>query len=234
MSTPDAEPLMNAAEIEKLKKQLLADRKSKAFIPLAEEYVRAGMLREAVLVLEDGLKEYPTFITALVALGRVCVQLDDIPRATAVLQEAVKISPDNVMAHRMLARLHVKSQAWEAAGRSCDMVLFGYPKDEEMLALKTEIARHLGQDAASPPSHEAGVRPQRQPGGAAKPGPAQATPARTPSSPAALFGAAAEPPPALANEAAAAAHATRTSPPSSGKAARLQHLLARVQARRAS
>lgn len=252
MTKPDAEQPPLSPEIEKLKKQVLADRKSKAFIPLAEEYVKAGMLREAALVLEDGLKEFPSFITALVALGRVCIQLDNIPRATEVLQEAVKISPDNVLAHRMLARLYVKEQAWEAAGRSCDMVLFGYPKDEEMLALKTEIAPHIGGGTPAPPPtpKRSATRP-RQPEAPPPPTAAETPSAQGPSSPASLFGAAAEPPPAVASRAAAetskparassadagvppAAESPRTRPAASGKVARLQNLLARIQARRSS
>ncbi len=226
MTMPDADEPALSPEIEKLKKQLLGDRKSKAFIPLAEEYVKAGMLREAALVLEDGLKEFPTFITALVALGRVCIQLDDIPRASEVLQEAVKISPDNVLAHRMLARLSVKEQAWEAAARSCDMVLFGYPKDEEMLALKAEIAPHIGGGTPPPPPVPERKAPhQRKPATAPPADAAEAPPAQEPSSPTALFGAAAEPP---------AAPSPPRPPDAGGKVTQLQDLLARIQARRSS
>lgn len=225
MTTTGADQPPLSSEIEKLKKQLLGDRKSKAFIPLAEEYVKAGMLREAALTLEDGLKEFPSFITALVALGRVCIQLDDIPRASEVLKEAVKISPDNVLAHRMLARLYIKDQAWEAARRSCDMVLFGYPKDEEMLALKAEIAQHVGDGAPAPTPPERKATAPRKPEGEPPPAAATAPPPRAPSSAAALFGAAAEPP------AAAPSHAR---PEPSGKLAQLQTLLARIQARRSS
>lgn len=226
MTIPDADEPALSPEIEKLKKQLLGDRKSKAFIPLAEEYVKAGMLREAALVLEDGLKEFPAFITALVALGRVCIQLDDIPRASEVLQEAVKISPDNVLAHRMLARLSVKEQAWETAARSCDMVLFGYPKDEEMLALKAEIAPHIVGGTPTPtPVFERNAPHQRKPATAPPSDAAEAPPAQEPSSPTALFGAAAEPP---------AATSPARPPDAGGKVARLQDLLARIQARRSS
>ncbi len=250
MTPPDADQPPLSPEVEKLKKQLLGDRKSKAFIPLAEEYVKAGLLHEAALVLEDGLKEFPAFITALVALGRVCIQLDDTPRATEVLQEAVKISPDNVLAHRMLARLYVKEQAWEAAKRSCDMALFSYPKDEEMLALKTEIAPHVGGGTpAPPPLPTRKTTPPRKPDAAPPPAQAEAAPARGPSAAAALFGAAAEPPPTM-NTAATVKPVRRSdskpatvSPtaPSPGarpaartKASQLQNLLARIKARRNS
>ncbi len=250
MTTPDADQPSLSPEVEKLKRQLLGDRKSKAFIPLAEEYVKAGMLREAALILEDGLKEFPSFITALVALGRVCVQLDDLSRATEVLQEAVKISPDNVLAHRMLARLYVKDQAWEAARRSCEMVLFGYPRDEEMLALKTEIAPHIGGGTPSPPPvPPRKATPPSKPEAAPPADADEAPAARKPLAAAALFGAAAEPPPAGTPEAPAkpadgadsepatvspAAPSPGTRRAGSGKAVLLQTLLARIKARRNS
>ena len=60
----------NTQEIDRLALQLVKDPHSKVFMPLAEEYVKAGMWQEAAAVLEDGLKYYPGFITAMVALGR--------------------------------------------------------------------------------------------------------------------------------------------------------------------
>ncbi|MGH7182679.1 MAG: hypothetical protein ACREJN_11970, partial [Nitrospiraceae bacterium] len=61
---------VNATELDRLATQLAKDPHSKAFMPLAEEYGKAGMWQEAAAVLEDGLKLYPGFITAMVALGR--------------------------------------------------------------------------------------------------------------------------------------------------------------------
>jgi hypothetical protein len=64
----------SALEIDRLATQLAKDPHSKAFMPLAEEYVKVGMWLEAVGVLEDGLKLYPNFITARSANapGRKC------------------------------------------------------------------------------------------------------------------------------------------------------------------
>lgn len=137
--------------IHTLATQLAKDSRSKAFIPLADEYVKADMLHEAVLVLEDGLKVYPTFVTALVSLGRVYTQLHLPDKAQPNFEEAVKLSPDNLLAHRMLARIYVKKQQFEAAARSCDLVLFQFPKDTEMLALKDELSRHGADQPTSEP-----------------------------------------------------------------------------------
>jgi tetratricopeptide (TPR) repeat protein len=105
------------------------------FIPLAEEYGKAGMWEEAVAVLEDGLKTYPGFITAMVALGRAYEQMNHPVKAKAILEEAIKLSPDNLRAHRTLAKLYAAQGAKEAAIRSCNVILSINPHDQEALSL---------------------------------------------------------------------------------------------------
>ncbi len=138
-------------KMKKLSAEVSKNPRSKVFVTLAEEYVKAGMLAEAATVLEEGLLVYPLFVTALVALGRVYLQLDDRAKAKEVLEEAVKASPDNLMAHRMRARIYAQEHAWEVALQACEMVLFTNPKDNEMVALKAEINGQGGPDASSPP-----------------------------------------------------------------------------------
>ncbi|NGZ08241.1 MAG: tetratricopeptide repeat protein [Nitrospira sp. LK70] len=126
----------NAAVIDQLALALAKEPKSKAFIPLAEEYGKAGMWEEAVAVLEDGLKTYPNFITAMVALGRAYEQMNQPVKAKAILEEATRLSPDNLRAHRTLAKLYAAQGAKEAAVRSCDVILSMNPYDQEALSLR--------------------------------------------------------------------------------------------------
>ena len=86
----------NALEIDRLATQLAKDPHSKAFMPLAEEYGKIGMWQEAAGVLEDGLKLYPGFITAMVALGRAYDHMGQATKAKAILEESVKLSPENL------------------------------------------------------------------------------------------------------------------------------------------
>ena len=104
----------NAAEIDRLALAFVKEPGSKVFIPLAEEYGKAGMWEEAAAVLEDGLKTYPGFITAMVALGRAYEQMNQAVKAKAILEEAVKLSPDNLRAHRTLAKLYAAQGAKDA------------------------------------------------------------------------------------------------------------------------
>ncbi len=125
----------NAAEIDRLALVFAKDPGSKVFIPLAEEYGKAGMWEEAVAVLEDGLKTYPGFITAMVALGRAYEQMNQPVKAKAILEEAIKASPDNLRAHRILAKLYTAQGAKESAIRSCNVILSINPHDQEALSL---------------------------------------------------------------------------------------------------
>jgi len=129
----------NAAEIDRLATTLAKDPASKAFIPLAEEYGKAGMWSEAAGVLEDGLKYYPGFITAMVALGRAYDQLSQPTKAKAILEEAIKISPENLRAHRTLAKIYTAEGFTAEALSSCDVILALNPLDQESLSLRASL-----------------------------------------------------------------------------------------------
>src|SRR3990167_7104663 len=129
----------NAAEIDRLATALAKDPASKSFIQLAEEYGKAGMWAEAAGVLEDGLKYYPGFITAMVALGRAYDQLSQPTKAKAILEEAIKISPENLRAHRTLAKIYTAEGFTAEALRSCDVILALNPLDQESLSLRASL-----------------------------------------------------------------------------------------------
>lgn len=129
----------NAAEIDRLALAFAKEPGSKAFIPLAEEYGKAAMWEEAAAVLEDGLKTYPGFITAMVALGRAYDHMNQSVKAQAILEEAIKLSPENLRAHRTLAKLYATQGANHAAIQSCNVILALHPQDQEALALRAGL-----------------------------------------------------------------------------------------------
>jgi tetratricopeptide (TPR) repeat protein len=142
----------NAAEIDRLALALAKEPGSKVFIPLAEEYGKAGRWEEAVVVLEDGLKAYPGFITAMVALGRAYEQVNQSVKAKAILEEAIKVSPDNLRAHRTLAKLYATQGAKDAAIRSCNAILAVNSQDQEALALRASLDHAVAKDHVSAPN----------------------------------------------------------------------------------
>ena len=130
----------NAAEIDRLALAVAKDPESKAFIQLSEEYGKAGMWDEATAVLEEGLKAYPNFITAMVALGRVYDQTNQQVKAIAILEEAVRLSPENLRAHRTLAKIYAAQGQQDAALRSCRVILDANPQDQEALSISTMLS----------------------------------------------------------------------------------------------
>lgn len=133
----------SAMEIDRLATQLAKDPHSKAFLPLAEEYCKVGMWEEAVAVLEDGLKHYPGFITAMVVLGRAYDQLNQPTKARAVLEGATKLSPDNLRAHRILIKIYAAQGMKEEALKSCRVILAMNPRDEEALSVQASLGVQL-------------------------------------------------------------------------------------------
>lgn len=132
-------PPANALEIDRLATQLAKDPQSKAFLPLAEEYCKVGMWEEAVSVVEDGLKYYPGFITAMVVLGRAYEQLNQPTKARAVLEGAIKLSPENLRAHRILMKIYAAQGLSDEASKSCRVLLSMNPKDEEALSVQASL-----------------------------------------------------------------------------------------------
>jgi tetratricopeptide (TPR) repeat protein len=125
----------SALEIDRLAVQLAKDPRSKVFMPLAEEYGKAGMWQEAAGVLEDGLILYPGFITAMVALGRVYDQLGQATKAKAILEESVRLSPENLRAHRTLMKIYQSQGLMESA-----LILAINPRDEEALSIQSALS----------------------------------------------------------------------------------------------
>lgn len=136
-------------KIAELSAKLQKEPGSRLFVPLAEEYVKAGMLEEAVQVLTDGLKKHPEFLVARVTLGKIYFQQGKFSEARRELEEVVKVSPDNLVALRKLAVLYRQSKLLDQARRCCDTLLAANPKDAEMQQLLQEInaAQSKGQQA---------------------------------------------------------------------------------------
>jgi tetratricopeptide (TPR) repeat protein len=137
----------NAEELDRLATQLAKDPHSKVFMPLAEEYGKAGMWQEAAAVLEDGLKLYPGFITAMVALGRAYDQLGQLTKAKAILEESVKLSPENLRAHRTLIKIYQSQGLSKSALQSCAVILAANPRDEEARSIQSALGGPLKQPA---------------------------------------------------------------------------------------
>jgi tetratricopeptide (TPR) repeat protein len=139
----DQQAAESALEIDRLATQLAKDPHSKVFMPLAEEYGKVGMWQEAAGVLEDGLKLYPGFITAMVALGRAYDHMGQATKARAILEESVKLSPENLRAHRTLIKIYQSQGLNKSALQSCAVILTVNPRDEEARSVQAALGGPL-------------------------------------------------------------------------------------------
>jgi len=126
-------------KIAELSARLQKEPGSRLFVPLAEEYVKAGMLEEAVQVLTDGLKKHPDFLVARVTLGKIYFQQGKFAEARRELEAVVTVSPDNLVALRKLAVLYRQDKLLDKARHCCDLLLAANPKDAEIQQLLQEL-----------------------------------------------------------------------------------------------
>jgi predicted Zn-dependent protease len=92
--------------LESLRRRVQQDSSSIAFAQLAEEYRRAGQLREAADTARAGLAIHPAYHSARVTLGRALLELDQCEDARRELEQVLKGAPENLAAIKGLAEAH--------------------------------------------------------------------------------------------------------------------------------
>lgn len=104
----------------------------RSFILIAEEYIKSGMIDEAILVLKEGLESYPNYTGARVLLARAYMEKGMSNEALDEFERVVEVSPDNLFAHRKLVDLYREMGRVDDAIRSCKILLEFNPKDKEI------------------------------------------------------------------------------------------------------
>jgi tetratricopeptide (TPR) repeat protein len=138
---------MAIEDIERLKEKIDRDPDSKLFVPLAEEYKKAGMLDEAVEVLSTGLEKQPSYLSARVSLGKIYIEKGMLDEAKVEFDKVVSAIPDNLYAHKKLAEIYRDLGEKEKAINEFNEVLKLNPMDEWATA---SISAIEGEPAHSP------------------------------------------------------------------------------------
>jgi tetratricopeptide (TPR) repeat protein len=137
--------------IEDLQKRLTKDPGSKIFAQLAEEYRKAGMLREAIATCRDGLAKHPTYFSARVALGRALLEAGSFEEARVELEKVLVQVPDNILAHKFLAEAYYQLGRLDDAFEKYQVVKSLAPGDAEILERIQEVEEALKRTQAPPP-----------------------------------------------------------------------------------
>jgi tetratricopeptide (TPR) repeat protein len=120
--------------IEKYEKAYKKDPRSKVFAALAEAYRKQGDLDEALRIGEDGVLKHPHFPSGRVALAKIFFDKQMYERAIPHLKVVTEISPENIMAHSLLASCYKNLKKSRDALEAYKRVLFLNPNDA--LAIK--------------------------------------------------------------------------------------------------
>jgi tetratricopeptide (TPR) repeat protein len=115
------------------------DSTSRVFLQLAEEYRHLGRVKEALAVLEKGLKEHPGYLSALVAKGRCHLELGEGEAARAVLERVVKQDATQMVANKLLVRAYLETGEPAKARERLDLYSLLNDSDPEIEELRRRI-----------------------------------------------------------------------------------------------
>ena len=132
---------MALEDIERLKEKISRDPNSKLFVPLAEEYKKAGMLDEAIEVLTGGLENQPGYLSARVSLGKIFIDRGMLHEAQTEFEKVIASIPDNLYAHKKLAEIYKELGDKDKATKELRTVLKLNSLDDWAAASLSEIER---------------------------------------------------------------------------------------------
>jgi tetratricopeptide (TPR) repeat protein len=117
------------SEIKMYEERLKADPSSYCFAPLAEVYLQAGLLDDALAVSRTGVSKHPGYADGQMALARVCHQKGLVDECRRALETVATAVPGHAEAQRLLARLYKESGNDQAALQALQTLLDFNPDD---------------------------------------------------------------------------------------------------------
>lgn len=145
---------MSREDIERLQQKIAKDPDSKLFVPLAEEYKKAGMIDEAISILVQGLEKQPHYLSARVSLGKILMGKGLLNEAKEEFLKVIAVIPDNLYAHKKLAEIHQELGERENTISELKNVLNLNPTDEWAIATLSAIEKEPSQPPEESPDHK--------------------------------------------------------------------------------
>jgi tetratricopeptide (TPR) repeat protein len=122
---------VNTELIEQYQKLYEQDPQSKVFATLSEAYRKLGMLQEAKEVAQKGVKHHPQFSSGRVALARIYIDLKQFLNAIDELERSIKLTPENLLAHNLLAECFLHLRKPKEALKAYKTLLFINPDNKK-------------------------------------------------------------------------------------------------------
>lgn len=132
--------------IDKYRSALKKNPHSQVFAPLADAYRELGQLDLAEKICKEGLKHQPDFPGGWVVLGKVLKDKKNLDEAIKALQQATKLSGDNILAHILLGEIYLERREADLAIKSFKMVLFFNPNHAKVKKILEKIESLTAKD----------------------------------------------------------------------------------------
>jgi tetratricopeptide (TPR) repeat protein len=140
----------DSGRIDELRRRVEKDPASIAFAQLAEEYRRAGRVKEAIETCETGLARHPGYLSARVTLGRALLETGQLDAAQEELKRVLRTAPENLAALRGLAEIHHRRGELAEALAHYRTALEFARHDAELEHVIGEIAAQLEPSVRAP------------------------------------------------------------------------------------
>jgi len=140
----------DSGRIDELRRRVDKDPASIAFAQLAEEYRRAGRVKEAIETCETGLARHPGYLSARVTLGRALLETGQLDAAQDELKRVLRTAPENLAALRGLAEIHHRRGELAEALAHYRTALEFARHDAELEHVIGEIAAQLEPSVRAP------------------------------------------------------------------------------------
>ncbi|MGH9363019.1 MAG: tetratricopeptide repeat protein, partial [Thermoanaerobaculia bacterium] len=136
--------------LDQLRDRWRAEPSSRGFLQIAEEYRRVGRTGDALVLLDEGLRQQPGYLAALVAKGRCHLELGQAEAAREALERVVRQDPTQAVANKLLVRAYLEAGEARQARERLDLYGLLHGGDPEVQELKERIA--VLERGPSPPA----------------------------------------------------------------------------------
>ena len=141
--------MSGSARIDDLERKY-GENPGRYFVPLANEYRKAGQLERAVEVCREQLSAQPDHLSGHVVLGKALFALGDRQAATLAFESALRVDPENLDALHQLALLARDDGHGPTALDFARRALAVDPLDPELLAIASDLSAPPEEDVAPP------------------------------------------------------------------------------------
>ena len=122
---------------------MAADPQSRAFVQLADEYLKCGLFEEAIGVLSEGISYHPMHVAARMMRGKIYLKTKQVKEAKDEFEAVAQIYPENILAQKNLVHIYRELGQLGVAITVCKKILMIDPKDQETKVLLTSIQQEI-------------------------------------------------------------------------------------------